>query len=61
MGTLVGGHKRYLAHYRDNPEAAAALVKVGAKPGANIDPVEHAAFTAVANIILNLDEVITRE
>ena len=38
------------------------LVKAGRYPAPNnMDPAEHAAWTAVANVLLNLDETITRE
>ena len=40
---------------------ASALLTVGeSAPDAGIDPVELAAYTALANLILNLDEVITK-
>lgn len=48
--------------YRDAAKTAKTLVTVGEYPrAANIDTVELAAFTAVMNLILNLDEVITKE
>jgi len=51
-----------LAHYRKNPEAAKKLVQAGSYPRPDgLDPVEHAAWTAIANALLNLDETITRE
>ena len=38
-----------------------ALISVGeAKPDANLDAVELATWTTLANLILNLDEVITK-
>ncbi len=51
-----------LAHYGENPEAAKKLVNVGAaeKPQ-DMDLVEHAAWTALGNLLLTLDETITRE
>jgi hypothetical protein len=27
----------------------------------SLDPIEHAAYAAVCNLVLNLDEVITKE
>ncbi|MBI1246625.1 DUF1553 domain-containing protein [bacterium] len=49
-------------HFKDNPEQAAKLLAVGASPrDASLDPVEHAAYTAVAHLILNLDEFMTVE
>ncbi len=49
------------ALYRANPEAAAALATAGraARPE-SLDLAEHAAWTALANVVLNLDETITR-
>ena len=50
-----------LAAYRADGEAARALIAVGepaAEPPA--DPAELAAWTLVANTILNLDEVMTK-
>ncbi|MFN0128773.1 MAG: DUF1553 domain-containing protein [Verrucomicrobiales bacterium] len=50
-----------LALYRSQPDAAKALAAAGhaARPD-SLDPAEHAAWTAFANVILNLDETITR-
>ncbi|MCI0739672.1 MAG: PSD1 and planctomycete cytochrome C domain-containing protein [Gemmataceae bacterium] len=49
-------------HFQENREAASKLVQFGNYPRlANLDEVEHAAWTAVASMILNLDETITRE
>ena len=50
-----------LKHYQANPAAAKALVAAGAYPQAELDAVQHAAWTAVANALLNLDETINRE
>jgi len=52
------------ARYRDDADAAAALVKpvTYAPDGSDaLDPAEHAAWTDVCNVILNLDETITKE
>jgi len=49
-------------NYSDNNEAAQALLKVGEHVRNDKLPVtEHAAYTVLCNLILNLDEVITRE
>ncbi len=51
---------RQLALYGKDASAAKALIAVGeSKPSAGIDPVELAAFTAVANVLLNLNETLT--
>jgi hypothetical protein len=47
--------------YRDNEKAAMQLLNVGAKPrDTKLDPAEHAAWTIIARLLLNLDETITR-
>jgi len=54
--------ERELARQAADPEGAKALSSAGLAPPADgLDPVEHAAWTAVANVILSLDETITRE
>jgi hypothetical protein len=59
---LLAGYTRHLAHYRADPRAANALVRVGEAPGLDgLDPAELAATMVVAHLILNLDEAITRE
>ncbi|MGE3818113.1 MAG: PSD1 and planctomycete cytochrome C domain-containing protein [Isosphaeraceae bacterium] len=48
--------------YRAQPNAAARWLAHGQSPrDPSIDPVEHAACAVVADLILNLDEAITRE
>jgi len=61
--TLLGnGLAKRLARYRQEPEAAKQLVTQGASaPSADLDAAELAAYTTTANVLLNLDEVITRE
>jgi len=53
--------ENHLAHYVAHPDQAAELVEVGdAATATEITPVELAAWTSVARVILNLNEVITR-
>ena len=48
--------------YRQGGDAAQALLGVGESPrDETLDPVEHAALTAVCLAILNFDEALTRE
>jgi hypothetical protein len=48
--------------FKANPESAKQLLMVGeAKRNEALDPVEHAAYAMVANLILNLDEAVTKE
>jgi hypothetical protein len=50
-----------LARYKANPEAAAKLLSVGAKPrDPKLDAPELAAYTMAASVILNLDEMINK-
>jgi hypothetical protein len=51
-----------LARFREHPRSATELLAVGeSKAAASLDPGGLAAMTAVAGLILNLDEAITRE
>jgi mono/diheme cytochrome c family protein len=53
--------RRQFDHFRADPKAAEALIKVGDSPRpAGIDPSELAAWTAIGNVLLNLDETITK-
>jgi len=49
-------------NYKKDTEAAKALLTVGEfKRDETLEAADHAAYTALCNLILNLDEVITRE
>lgn len=62
VALLNAGLSKRLARYRQEPEAAKQLVTQGASaPAADLDVAELAAYTTTANVLLNLDEVITRE
>ena len=53
--------KKHLARYKADPEAATKLLSVGALPPTpQFNPSEHAAYTALARILLNLSETITK-
>jgi Protein of unknown function (DUF1553) len=53
---------RHLEQFREHPGAADQLLQVGEAPrDAKLDSSELAAYTAVANLILNLDEMVTKE
>ena len=59
---LRAGYKRVLRQYQADRTAAEKLVSVGEWPRAKgVAVAEHAALTAMLNMILNLDEVITKE
>ncbi len=50
-----------LARFKSDSASAAKLAKIGeSQPPAGLDIAELAAWTAVANVLLNLDETITK-
>ena len=58
---LLDAFKQQLADYQKNLEAAEKLLGVGAfKAKPELDHAELAAWTMTANLILNLDETITK-
>lgn len=59
---LVAGLERRLPRFSQQVDAAARLATVGAsKADPTVPANELAAYTLTANVLLNLDEVITRE
>jgi hypothetical protein len=62
LKVLADGLATDLARYRADPAAAKKLLAEGESQVApGLDAAELAAYTLAANVILNLDEVITRE
>lgn len=58
---LVDGYSVMLKVYQANPEAAAALLKIGESPvDPMIDAAQLAAWTVLANTVLNMDAVLTK-
>jgi hypothetical protein len=58
---LSSALKDLTAHYAKEPEAAKQLISAGAtRPDAHFSASELAAWTMVGNVILNLDEAITK-
>ncbi len=59
---LLARLQRLRAQYGADPEGARKLLRVGESPrDETLDPIEHAAYTGICSLILNLDEVVTRE
>ena len=59
---LVRGFNQDHETFKHNPQAATALVQVGSTPTADdLDTSELAAWTITASLLLNLDEVLTKE
>jgi hypothetical protein len=62
LDILVKGFQDHLAHYRAHHEAALKLLSSGeSRREERLDVAELAAFTAVAAVVLNLDETVTKE
>jgi hypothetical protein len=59
---LQSGLEKFMSTYRSDPEAAKALVTNGQSPVPDdLDKPTLAAYTALASVILNMDETITKE
>ncbi len=53
--------KRHLDRYAGDPEAANQVITFGeSRPDPSLSPSELAAYTLTANLLLNLDETVTR-
>ena len=62
LKVLAAGVEKRLTRFRQSADAAKQLVAFGeAKPAAGLDPAEVAAYATAANVMLNLDEAVTRE
>jgi hypothetical protein len=62
LAILRTGLEYHLAQYRKDRKAALKLVSTGETPrNVKLDVTELAAYTAMASLILNLDETITKE
>jgi hypothetical protein len=61
LEVLTQIYQTQLARFKQDAAAAAKLISIGesARP-ADIDPAELAAWTAIGNVLLNLDETITK-
>ncbi len=59
---LTLGYNEYLKRFKSNPADAKSLITIGKSAvRKNTDPAQLAATTAVASVILNLDEIVTKE
>ena len=62
LEVLRRGLQRHRKTYESDNEAARKLIQVGhSEPDPEIDSTELAAYSALANALLNLDETITKE
>jgi hypothetical protein len=61
LAVLVAQYEDSLQRFQAHADAAAQLIAVGeSKPDTSLDPAQSAAWTMVANTVLNLDEVVTK-
>lgn len=61
MEVVQGVLKQHLARYRADAAAALEVISFGESPvDPALDPADLAAYTLVANLLLNLDETLTR-
>ncbi|QDT98593.1 DUF1553 domain-containing protein [Gimesia aquarii] len=59
---LLNVYQESLKQYQKNPKAAEELLSMGESPrDKKLDVIQVAAWTVVGNMILNLDETLTRE
>ena len=62
LPVLTAGYDRHLAYYQSHLSEANALIKIGEYPAnRELNAPELAACAMTANLILNLDEAVTRE
>lgn len=62
LSAIMKFHKASKASYMKDKSSAQSLLKVGDAPAdTSLEAELHATWTAVANLLLNLDEAITRE
>jgi hypothetical protein len=62
LHVLLDGYRQHIAEYRMDEKSARKLTSIGEAPrDAALDVAELAAYTTVAGVILNLDEVVTKE
>ena len=62
LEVLCNRYRRNLELYRERPESALQLSRSGEYPvDESLNPSELAALTTVTSVLLNLDEVITKE
>ncbi|MDB6031472.1 MAG: Planctomycete cytochrome, partial [Verrucomicrobiales bacterium] len=53
-------YNEQVENYKENQKAASDLIAIGESPKPKGDPVQLAALTGVANVLLNLSETITK-
>ena len=59
--TLLRLHEKELTRFRQNPQAVAEVIKESKGLSEGLDPIEFSAWTVVSNLLLNMDETLTKE
>jgi hypothetical protein len=61
LAELSAALREFRAHYASHPEAARQLIKIGeTQRDPRLSPAELAAWTMIGNVVLNLDEAISK-
>ena len=61
LAELTAALQDFLDHYAKQPDAAKELIGLGeTQPDSKFNPSELAAWTMIGNVILNLDEVVSK-
>jgi fumarate hydratase class II len=59
---LTDAFQQFRARFQAKPDAAVKYLSEGESPrDGKVNPVDLAAYTTVASLILNMDEAITKE
>ena len=62
LEVLIALFQDHHAHYQAKPEEAVKLLSIGeSKRDESLNPSEYAAMTMLGNLLLNLDETLTKE
>jgi len=61
LSRLTASYAQQLRHFRRSPAAAEQVIKGVTPPEESGGPAEMAAWTMVANVLLNLDETLNKE
>ena len=62
LDVLVALFQEHHAHYQSKPDEAVKLLSIGeSKRDESLNPSEYAAMTMLGNLLLNLDETLTKE
>jgi len=61
LAELLALYEDGIRIYQDDPDAARQLLAIGeSEPDQSLDPIQSAAWMIVANTLLNMDEVLTK-